>query len=173
MDATAHGRSADHPLTLFYDAACPVCSLEMDHLRERDTHGRLVFVDIAAPGFDVTAYGTTLAAMNAEIHARRPDGSMLHGVEVLRLAYDAVGLGWVMQASGWPLLRPLADVGYRVFTRHRTALSRAAAPLIHALRELRARQTLQRMNACGAGACAAARPTGDPIHDRNDNGRTL
>ena len=28
---------ATYPLTLFYDAACPVCSLEMDHLRERCT----------------------------------------------------------------------------------------------------------------------------------------
>jgi predicted DCC family thiol-disulfide oxidoreductase YuxK len=32
---------------LFYDAACPVCALEMDHLRERCHDGRLRFVDIA------------------------------------------------------------------------------------------------------------------------------
>ncbi|HKX40684.1 MAG TPA: DUF393 domain-containing protein [Burkholderiaceae bacterium] len=165
MSASHDRPAADWPLTLFYDAACPVCSLEMDHLRERDRLGRLVFVDIAAPGFDPGAYGTTLAAMNAQIHAQRPDGSMLQGVDVLRLAYGAVGLGWVMQASGWPLLRPLADVGYRLFARHRIAISHAAAPLIQALREQRARQTLRRMNACGAGQCAAARPARDHVHD--------
>ena len=171
---TANDRPADYPLTLFYDASCPVCALEMDHLRERDHRGRLVFVDIAAPGFDAAAHGTTLAAMNAEIHAQRPDGSMLRGVEVLRLAYDAVGLGWVVQASGWPLLQPLADVGYRLFARHRLAISRAAAPLIHALREQRARQTLQRMKACSAGACAASRPASEQVHDNahNNNRRT-
>ncbi|HEY9025469.1 MAG TPA: DUF393 domain-containing protein [Burkholderiaceae bacterium] len=166
---TLHDRPADYPLTLFYDASCPVCSLEMDHLRERDRRGRLAFVDIAAPGFDAAVHGTTLAAMNAEIHAKRPDGSMLRGVEVLRLAYDAVGLGWVMQASGWPLLRPLADAGYRLFARHRMPISRAAAPLIHALREHRALRTLRRMDACSSGPCATARAANDHVHH---NGRT-
>ena len=89
------------PLTLFYDAACPVCSMEMDHLRERDHGGRLRFVDISAAGFDAASYGTTAAAMDAEIHGLLPDGTMLRGVEVLRRAYEAVGLGWVLKPTGW------------------------------------------------------------------------
>ena len=157
-----------YPLTLFYDAACPVCSLEMDHLRERDLAGRLIFVDIGAPGFDATAYGATLQAMNAEIHAKRPDGSMLKGVEVLRLAYDAVGLGWVLRASAWPLLRPAFDVAYRGFARHRIAISRAAAPLIRSLRDLRARRTVRRMRECSAGACTTACTTDRPADPRAD-----
>ncbi|HKW83123.1 MAG TPA: DUF393 domain-containing protein [Burkholderiaceae bacterium] len=148
---------SNYPLTLFYDATCPVCALEMDHLRERDAAGRLVFVDIGAPGFDAAAHGATLQAMNAEIHAKRPDGSMLKGVEVLRLAYEAVGLGWVFGASAWPVLRPAFDIAYRVFARHRIAISGAAAPLIRSLRSLRARRMAQRMRQCGAGACAADR----------------
>jgi len=141
-------------MTLFYDAACPVCSLEMDHLRERDVAGRLVFVDIGAPGFDAAAHGATLQAMNAEIHAKRPDGSMLKGVEVLRLAYEAVGLGWVLRASAWPVLRPAFDVAYRAFARHRIAISGAAAPLIRSLRSVRAHRMAKRMRECSAGACA-------------------
>jgi len=147
-----------YPLTLFYDAACPVCSLEMDHLRERDHAGRLRFVDIGAPGFDAAAHGATLQAMNAEIHARRADGSMLKGVEVLRLAYDAVGLGWVLRASAWPPLRPAFDGAYRVFARHRLAISSAAAPLIGALRGWRARRMARRMHACSSGVCEARAP---------------
>jgi len=149
--------NANYPLTLFYDAACPVCSLEMDHLRERDAAGRLIFIDIGAPGFDAAAHGATLQAMNAEIHAKLPDGSMLKGVEVLRLAYDAVGLGWVLRASAWPMLRPAFDVAYRAFARHRIAISGAAAPLIRSLRELRARRAVRRMRECSAGACATDR----------------
>ena len=148
-----------YPLTLFYDAACPVCSLEMDHLRERDLAGRLIFVGIGAPGFDAAAHGVTLQAMNAEIHAKRPDGSMLKGVEVLHLAYEAVGLGWVLRASAWPLLRPAFDVAYRGFARHRIAISRAAAPLIRSLRDLRARRAMRRMHECSSGACATDRTT--------------
>jgi len=93
--------SAVYPLTLLYDANCAVCSLEMGHLRSRNHEGKLLFVDIAEPGFDPAPYGATLAAMNAEIHARRADGQVICGVQVLRLAYEAVGLGWVLRPTAW------------------------------------------------------------------------
>jgi predicted DCC family thiol-disulfide oxidoreductase YuxK len=147
--------SVNFPLTLLYDATCPVCSLEMDHLRERNHAGALRFVDIAAPGFDPATYGVTLAALNAEIHGVRPDGSLIRGVPVLRLAYTAAGLGWVVRPTGWAPLRPVFDVLYRLFARHRQPISRAAAPLIEALRAQRARRTVARMSACSAGEGAA------------------
>ena len=147
-----------YPLTLFYDAACPVCSLEMDELRARDRAGRLVFVDISAPGFDASAHGATWAQMDAQIHALRPDGSLVRGVEVLRLAYAAVGLGWVLQPTGWAPLRPLFDAGYRVFARHRRAISRLAAPLIDRTRERRAQRVASGMQACAGGHCARSEP---------------
>jgi predicted DCC family thiol-disulfide oxidoreductase YuxK len=153
-----------YPLTLLYDAHCPVCALEMDHLRERTEVGKLVFVDIAAEGFDATLYGACLEAMDAEIHGVLPDGSLIKGVEVLRLAYAAAGLGWVMRPTGWAPLRPLFDRGYRVFARHRRRISGIAAPLIDAVRAMRARRTLQRMHECGSGACAA--PEANTNHPR-------
>ena len=143
----------NYPLTLLYDAACAVCSLEMDHLRERNGDHLLVFVDISAAGFDPVPYGVTLAALNAEIYGQRPDGSMLRGVQVLRLAYAAVGLGWVLSPTAWAPLRPLFDMGYRVFARHRQSISRVSGPLIRALRALRARRIAKRMQACSSGAC--------------------
>jgi predicted DCC family thiol-disulfide oxidoreductase YuxK len=143
-----------YPLTLFYDGGCAVCALEMEHLRERCRDGRLVFVDIAQPGFDAAAYATTRAAMDAEIHGLCADGTMRRGVEVLRLAYEAAGLGLVLRPTGWAPLAPLADAGYRLFARHRRRISRVAAPLIDALRAARARRTGARMQACRDGACA-------------------
>lgn len=142
-----------YPLTLLYDANCAVCSLEMDHLRSLNAEGRLQFVDISAPGFDPAPYGVTLAAMDAEIHARRADGEVIRGVQVLRLAYEAVGLGWVLRPTAWPPLRGLSDVGYRLFARHRRRISRAAAPLINAIRSHRARRMADRMRECAGGAC--------------------
>ena len=139
-----------YPLTLLYDAACPVCSLEMDHLRERNAHGRLAFVDIAAPGFDAAAYGSTLAALDAEIHGVWADGSVVKGLETLRAAYAAVGLGWVLRPTGFGPLRPVFDIAYRLFARYRRPISRAAAPLIDTVR---ARRTLARMSRCQGGAC--------------------
>ena len=142
-----------YPLTLLYDAGCAVCSLEMDHLRSLNAEGRLVFIDIAAPGFDPTPYRATLDEMNAEIHARRADGEVIRGVQVLRLAYEAVGLGWVLRPTAWPPLRALSDVGYRLFAKHRRAISRMAAPLINTIRDRRAQRVSQRMRDCVDGAC--------------------
>jgi predicted DCC family thiol-disulfide oxidoreductase YuxK len=147
-----------YPLTLLYDAACPVCSLEMDHLRERNEAGHLRFVDISAPGFDPAPYGASLADMDAEIHALTGDGRLMRGVQVLRLAYEAVGLGWVMRPVGWGPLRGVAERAYRVFARHRRPLSRAAAPLIDTVRAYRARRLARRMQACAGGACDIDRP---------------
>lgn len=152
--------SAIYPLTLLYDAACPVCALEMDHLRARNDAGRLVFVDISAPGFDPTPYGASYEAMDAEIHALRADGQLMKGVQVLRLAYEAVGLGWVMRPAGWGPLRGPADVAYRAFARHRRTISRAAAPLIEGVRALRAWQMARRMRRCAEGACTMDRNEG-------------
>jgi predicted DCC family thiol-disulfide oxidoreductase YuxK len=78
---------------------------------------------------------------------------VLRGVEVLRLAYAAVGLGWVLRPTSWAPLRPLADIGYRLFARHRRRISRAAAPLIDAIRAARAREVDKRMRECSGGAC--------------------
>jgi predicted DCC family thiol-disulfide oxidoreductase YuxK len=154
--------STIYPLTLLYDASCAVCSLEMDHLRSRNHEGRLQFIDITAPGFDPAPFGAKLAAMDAEIHALRADGQMVIGVQALRLAYEAVGLGWVLRPTAWPPLKALSDVGYRLFARHRRRISRVAAPLIDAIRTQRARRMSERMRDCAHGACEM------PDHD---NGR--
>jgi predicted DCC family thiol-disulfide oxidoreductase YuxK len=157
-----------YPLTLLYDGACPVCNLEMDNLKARNTEGLLRFVDISVPQFDATPYGASITDMNALIHALRPDGSLVVGVEVFRLAYSAVGLGHVTVATGWPLLRPLADAAYAVFARNRYGFSKAFLPLLEGLRSLRAarrsavqanqvdataRQATQAASACHQGQC--------------------
>ena len=148
--------SATFPLTLYYDAACPVCALEMDHLRERDAAQRLRFVDIAAPGFDAAALGLDLAALDAELHGRWADGSTVTGMAALRAAYDAAGLGWVLRPTGFGPLRPAFDAAYRLFAQHRRRISHAAAPVIEAVRSLRARRTSRRMADCRSGACSVA-----------------
>jgi predicted DCC family thiol-disulfide oxidoreductase YuxK len=141
------------PLTLFYDANCAVCALEMDHLRSRNTLEKLVFIDINAHDFDPTVHGVTFEAMNAEIHGLCADGTLLCGIEVLRLAYEGAGIGWVLQPTGWAPVRPAFDVAYRVFARHRRTISKVAAPLINGLRYWRAKKTLERMRQCQNGVC--------------------
>jgi len=40
-------------------------------------------------------------------------------MEVFRRAYGAVGLGWLLAPSRWPLLGRLFDAAYRWFARNR------------------------------------------------------
>ncbi len=157
------------PLTLLYDGACPICNLEMDNLKHRNTAGLLAFMDISSPEFDARPYGATLAEMNGLIHAVRPDGSLVVGVEVFRLAYGAVGLGRLIAPTAWPWIKPLVEAAYAVFARNRYGFSRAFMPLLTALRAARATrrgasvkvapkiafaETVAKEAACHTGRCA-------------------
>jgi predicted DCC family thiol-disulfide oxidoreductase YuxK len=124
-------------LTIFCDASCAVCALEVDMLSRRDRRGQLRWVDISAPGFDPAAHGFTHRELDAVIHAVRSDGSVVRGLDVLRLAYGAVGLGWLVAATGRPWLRAPTDAAYRLFARHRHALSRVLAPVVRWGRQTR------------------------------------
>jgi predicted DCC family thiol-disulfide oxidoreductase YuxK len=139
-----------HPLTLLYDRRCAVCRLEMDELRARDAASKLRFVDISAEGFDAAGWGATLAELNALLHAVDAQGRAYRGVPALRLAYAAVGQGTLWAPTAWPLLRPLFDVAYAAFARHRYGISRVAAPLIE---HIAAARTARRMRRCAGGAC--------------------
>lgn len=158
---TAH---PTYPLTLLYDASCPVCRLEMDELRHRNTQGRLLFVNISAPDFDLAqhwpaaAHGNasglpTLQDMNAALHGIGPDGQVYTGVETIRLAYAAVGLGWLWAPTRWPLLRPLADAAYRWFASHRYEISAHLSPLVGRIEQKRAQARMARMQRCHEGHC--------------------
>lgn len=140
-----------YPLTLLYDRSCLVCQTEMDALRDRDAaHGRLRFVDISEAGFDPAPYGRTLAELNAVIHGVTADGRLVSGMETLRLAYAAAGLGWMLRPTGWPLLQPLFDRAYAGFARRRYGISAAFAPV---LERAAAWRTARRLQRCQGGRC--------------------
>ena len=112
-----------NPVVVLYDGACPVCVREKRFLAGRDRAGRLRFVDIATPGFDPRPYGTTRAAMMSRLHALRSDGTLAVGVDAVRAAYAAVGLGWLLAPTSLRWVRPLADRAYAAFARHRYRIS--------------------------------------------------
>jgi predicted DCC family thiol-disulfide oxidoreductase YuxK len=151
------------PLTLLYDGACAACNLEMDNLKARNTAGLLKFVDISVPFFDTTPYGASLADMNALIHGVRPDGSLIVGVEVLRLAYAAVGLGHFAAPTGWPVLKPAFDLAYAVFARNRYGFSAVFSPVLERVSAIRAAKRSADIETAARKATAAA----SACHDGN------
>lgn len=120
---------AEPEIRVLYDGECPLCAREVRWLRRLDAgRGRIAFADIAAPDFATSRYGIDFATAMARIHAVLPDGSLVEGMEVFRRAYAAVGLGWLLAPTRWPLLRPLADAGYRLFARQRLRLTGRTCP---------------------------------------------
>lgn len=112
-------------LKLLYDGMCPICSREVALLRRLDRRRlRLAFEDIAAEHFAPERYGLTMRQVIGSMHAIRSDGSVISGMQVFREAYAAVGLGWLLAPTRWPVLRTIADVLYRMFARIRPRLSR-------------------------------------------------
>ena len=118
----------DWRFKILFDGECPFCRLEARWLGALNRSGYLVLEDIAAPGFDPGRYGTTLQALMGSLHGVFPDGRQTLGVETFRQAYRAVGLGWVLAPTGWPLLRPVSDALYTLFARHRVRVGSIFGP---------------------------------------------
>jgi predicted DCC family thiol-disulfide oxidoreductase YuxK len=112
-----------HRVEVYFDGACPLCKREVDFVRRRDRHSRVLFTDIAAEGFDPTQTGLGYDELMAEIRGRLPDGQPISGVEVFRQMYAAIGLSPVVALTRLPGVSHLLDLAYRVFARNRLRLT--------------------------------------------------
>jgi predicted DCC family thiol-disulfide oxidoreductase YuxK len=115
-------------IKVLFDGACPLCRREAAIWQRLDRgRGRIGLVDIASTDFQAAEHGISRAQAMAEIHGILPSGAVVRGMEVFRRAYAAVGLGWVLAPTAWPLLRPLFDRAYRWFAQNRLWLTRRSA----------------------------------------------
>lgn len=142
---------SNYPLTLLYDESCPLCKLEIDNLKARNEKNLLKFVDISGNDFDTSPYGIPQAELMRVIHAIKPDNSVVTGVAVFRLAYEAIGLGWITAPTGWPLLKPLFDWLYLRFADNRYRLSSRATGYLF---EVAAKRAEKRSRRCKDNQCA-------------------
>ena len=111
------------PLTVFYDGACVVCSTEIEQYRRKDHAGRLVLVDISAPGFKPEPYSIDLQAFMYELHAIDQTGTVYTGIEAFRAIWQAFPASTLFGILGTvinlPVINPLARLCYRGFARIR------------------------------------------------------
>lgn len=125
---TSPAPPAGKEVEVFYDGDCPLCMREIRMLKRRDQGARIQFTDIAAPGFDAAAYGTTHAALMEQIRGRLPDGTWIEGVEVFRRLYAAIGLRRTVAVTRLPGLSHLLGLAYRLFAKNRLRLTGRCAP---------------------------------------------
>lgn len=142
-----------YPLTIYYDASCPLCNGEMSNLMLRNVAGLLAFVDASPTGFVSPLPGIGRDELMQLLHASKANGEVVRGVEVFRLAYGAVGLGWVTAPTSWPVLGWLADKAYPVLARNRYRIPRSlVAKLFEGVIRRAAEQASQRPR-CTSTTC--------------------
>lgn len=119
-------------LTIYYDGYCPLCLAEIHFLTARNKRGLLSFIDINDNAFADAGHPVSCADAMAQIRGRLGNGELLTGVPVFAEAYrraDIPVVAWLLSRS-WA--RPVLDIGYGWFARHRHVISRLIGPpLLH------------------------------------------
>ena len=115
--------SHSHILRVYFDGQCPLCLAEIRHLRRLDLQGSLDLQDINSPDFEVRFPHVDKREADRILHGELRDGTLIKGLDVTCLAWRLVGKGNWFAFLRWPLIRPFADCGYRLFARHRHRLS--------------------------------------------------
>jgi predicted DCC family thiol-disulfide oxidoreductase YuxK len=72
-------------MKMLFEGQCPFCSREVEMLRKRNNRGLIAFNDITERGFDPAIYGLTMPQVVGSMHAVKPDGWIVHGVDVFAI----------------------------------------------------------------------------------------
>lgn len=109
------------PVTILADGRCGLCRRHAALLARLDRgRGRVVILD--AHEADLAPFACSPDEALRHLHARLPDGRVVTGMEAIRRAFDALGWGWLVAPTGWPVLRAGFDRLYELLARHRAKL---------------------------------------------------
>jgi predicted DCC family thiol-disulfide oxidoreductase YuxK len=146
------------PLTIYFDASCPLCNSEIQNIKLHDAQGHLILVDCSASNFDVAPFengGITLKDMMQALHVRNNQGDWIIGVPAFELIYQAVGLTAIANFWGGKFTGALAAKLYPWIARNRQLLSRAGLQWGFKLwSKYQARRAQKRSKQCHAGQCS-------------------
>ncbi len=112
-------------IKLLYDGECPLCLREVNFLQKRDKgRGKVAFVDIAADDYNPQENaGVDFETAMGRIHGVLPDGTVIKNVEVFRLVYEALGMGWVYGITKLPIFGAIANFIYGIWADYRLKLT--------------------------------------------------
>jgi predicted DCC family thiol-disulfide oxidoreductase YuxK len=116
-----------YPLTIFFDASCPVCAHEVALLQRYDVNKSLAFIDCSPAQYAPPAgapEGVTRAAMMARIHGQDASGQWLVAEKVFAAAYEVCGFGLLARMWGHPRLERFWQAVYPWIADNRMLLSK-------------------------------------------------
>ncbi|PKG56812.1 thiol-disulfide oxidoreductase DCC family protein [Shewanella sp. GutDb-MelDb] len=110
-------------LRIFYDSLCPLCDAEMQHIKARDIGDDIELQDLNQSDFASKFPEIDFTVANRILHAQRPDGSIITGLDVTYEAWKVVGKERWVSLLRCSLVKPFADKGYLFFAKHRYRIS--------------------------------------------------
>ncbi|NOT14374.1 MAG: DUF393 domain-containing protein [Methylotenera sp.] len=118
-----------YPLTIYYDASCPLCATEMHTIKEIDDENKLILVDCSNQDFNEPAFcPASKAEMMERIHAQDAAGNWISGVDVFAIAYSAAGFKKLGRIWGSQTLKPIFNRLYPLIADNRYWLSKTPLP---------------------------------------------
>lgn len=118
-----------YPLTIYYDASCPMCKSEMDMIKEGDKDKKLILVDCSNTNFSTAeSCPVTKEAMMERIHAIDANGIWINSVDVFAAAYSATGHEKISKFWSNKTLQPLLSKAYPMIASQRGWLSKTPFP---------------------------------------------
>lgn len=126
---SAHARSEDASLIVYYDGSCPLCTMEINHYAAQQGSESLSFIDVSPAETNI---GADLAVQDAmeRFHIRLPDGQLLSGARAFVAIWQRLPRWrWAARMANLPGVTMTLEGAYKLFLPIRPFLSRLAAML--------------------------------------------
>ncbi|AQP98362.1 cell division protein [Pseudoalteromonas aliena] len=115
-------------MIIFYDGNCPLCSTEMQQLKQADIKKQIVLEDLNAADFCERYPAINKVKAMRFLHAQKQSGEMIYGLDVTYQAWKLVGKHRWLKVLRLPIIRFFADCGYQLFAEYRHPISRFLMP---------------------------------------------
>lgn len=108
------------PITVYFDAGCPICSKELKHLKSRKQTGKVVYFEVTSQEqFEKEVVGLGFIDVMKVIHGKDADGHVYQGVDVFSELYARTNLQFVAVLLKAPFIAPLAKFLYKIWAKRR------------------------------------------------------
>jgi predicted DCC family thiol-disulfide oxidoreductase YuxK len=145
---------AHYPLTVYFDASCPMCHSEILNIKAHDNNGQLRLVDCSAPDFSDAPFrreDVSRSDMMTRLHVRDSQGAWIKGTDAMELIYRTAGMQ--RMARLWERHALLGRLYPRI-ARNRQALSLTGIPMLFVLwRKWQVWRIHRNIQACKNGKC--------------------
>ncbi|MEX0337967.1 MAG: thiol-disulfide oxidoreductase DCC family protein [Arenibacterium sp.] len=122
--STARTKTAEAPeLTVYFDGACPLCTIEIDHYKAQTGAEKIRFVDASAPGAELGADLSPEQAL-ARFHVRDRNGALCSGAAGFASIWQVLPKWrWLARITRLPGVLWMMECGYRGFLPLRPILA--------------------------------------------------